>query len=265
VSTPRHYEAAAQAWFTGAEPAYLRYADALVAASPEPLAGLRVLDVGAGTGAACRSLRAAGAVVTAADAAVAMLSVARSELPELGVVAADALALPFGDGCWDAATSAFCVNHLEHPDRLLREAGRVVRRGGVVLASTYAEGPDHPDHEVKAIVDTVLTRWGWVPSAFSTLLRTTTSVLTGTPDRLQAVAVAAGLADVRVLTLEVDTGLRTADELVAWRLGLADPATYLLGLDVADQRALRAEAVAALGRAPAPLVRAILVLVARAP
>jgi ubiquinone/menaquinone biosynthesis C-methylase UbiE len=264
----RPYDAAAGAWLAGADPAYRRFADALVAASPDSLAGLRVLDIAAGTGAATVALAAAGATAYALDESPAMLRTARGAVSGLAdqipAVAADALALPFGAGVFDAAVSAFCVNHLEQPHLLLAEASRVVRPAGVVLASTFAEGDDHP---AKPAVDSVLRRWGWQPSAWHTDFHQRTAGITATPDRFAGVAARAGLTDVRVMQVEVDTGLSTAAELVAWRLGMAEQATYLSTLNPADRAALTADAVnsvAALGSSPKPMSRQVLLLTARA-
>jgi SAM-dependent methyltransferase len=256
------YEASAAAWLAGAEPAYRRFADFLVASAPVLLTGKRVLDIGAGTGAACRSLRNVGAVPYAVDESPAMLRLACSVLPGLAVVAADATALPFADGSWDAALTAFCVNHLEQPHLLLAEAGRVVRTGGVVLASTFEEGRDHP---VKEAVEEVLLRSGWQPSPWHQRFRSLTSALTATPERLADVARAAGLDDVRVLRAEIDTGLGTPAELVGYRLGMPELAGYLQSLDSEQREAITAEAERAVGPEPEPLRRTILVLTSRAP
>ena len=260
-ASTRPYESAADAWLAGADPAYRRFADALVAAAPDPLSGLRVLDIGAGTGAATRSLLAVGAQVWAVDESPAMLRTARGVVPGVALVAGDATALPFADGSFDAAVSAFCINHLDQPHLLLAEAGRVVRRGGCVLASTFEEGDDHP---AKAAIDSVLARWGWQQSAWHRDFHSRTSGLTATPGRLVAIGERAGLDDVRVVAVAVDTGLTTASELVGWRLGMAEQATFLATMPPADRAALTTEAEAAIGAAPPPLIRTVLVLVARA-
>lgn len=258
----RPYDTVAAAWLAGAEPAYRRFAAAMVASSPDPLQGKQVLDIGAGTGATSRALLAVGALPCAFDESVAMLRTALGVLPELTTVAGDALRLPFGDGAWDAAVSGFCINHLTEPPRLLAEAGRVVRPGGVVLASTFEEGEDHP---VKAAVESVLLEAGWEPSAWHQRFRCCTSGRTATPDRLAAVAKAAGLADVRVVRESVDSGLRTPAELVGWRLGMAESAHFLEALDAHRREAVTQAAIHALGPDPEPLRRPVLVLVARSP
>lgn len=261
-STVRAYDRVAAAWLAGAEPAYRRFAEALVAASPEPLRGQRVLDIGAGTGAASRSLLAAGAVPCAVDESDAMLRTAREVLPGVPAVAGDGLALPFADARWDAAVSAFCINHLTEPARLLAEAGRVVHPGGVVLASTFAEGEDHP---VKDAVEAVLLEAGWEPSPWHQQFRCCTSGLTSSPARLEAVAWDSGLDDVRVVSVLVDSGLRTPVELVGWRLGMAEPASFLAGLAPERREAITAAAVRAVGTDPEPLRRPVLILTARSP
>ena len=50
---------------------------------------------------------------------------------------ANAEALPFEPGAFDAVLSAFGICHLPHPDRFLREAHRVLKRGGRVAFSVW--------------------------------------------------------------------------------------------------------------------------------
>ncbi|RLF11051.1 MAG: hypothetical protein DRJ62_04225 [Thermoprotei archaeon] len=45
-------------------------------------------------------------------------------------------ALPFSDGYFDLATAFEVVEHLENPSHMLREAFRVLRRGGVLVLET---------------------------------------------------------------------------------------------------------------------------------
>jgi hypothetical protein len=52
-----------------------------------------------------------------------------------------------------------------------------------------------------------------------------------------------------------------AEDLVAWRLGMAQHAPFVAGLSPADRDAVRDRAVALLGDAP-PLVRSFLVITA---
>ena len=218
------YDAAAGGWASGPGPMYTRLAEALIAAAPVPLAGRRVLDLGAGTGAAGRAALAAGAgQVVAADLAVGML---RAAGPALHPVAADAAALPFRAGSFDLVAAAFCLNHLPDPAAALAEARRV---GAALAASTFAPGWTHP---AKDAVDAALRPFGYREPAWH-------ACVSLDADRLAGRAEAAGFSQVRVRTITVPAGLVTAAELAAWRLGLAQFAPFLDGLDAPARAAAR--------------------------
>jgi ubiquinone/menaquinone biosynthesis methyltransferase len=97
----------------------------------------RILDLGAGTldGALEIARRAPGARVAAADFAREMLRAGRAKLRGANVDthAADGHDLPYRDGAFDGAFSAFCVRNLRDLPRGLRELRRVVRPGGRVV------------------------------------------------------------------------------------------------------------------------------------
>ena len=101
----------------------------------DPRAGWRIADVGCGPGAFAAALVARGAQVTAIDSARAMLDAVAAR--ELGceLVEADAAALPLADGSHDAACIVQVLEYVDDPVGVLREAARVVRPGGVVLAA----------------------------------------------------------------------------------------------------------------------------------
>ena len=213
---------------------YDRLAAALIAAAPVPLAGRRVLDLGAGTGAAGRAALAAGAAqVVAADLAVGML---RAAGPALHPVAADAVALPFRAGSFDLVAAAFCLNHLPDPAAALAEARRV---GGALAASTFAAGWTHP---AKDAVDAALRPFGYREPAWH-------AGVSLDADRLAGRAEAAGFSRVRVRTVTVPAGLVTPAELAAWRLGLAQFAPFLRALDAPARAAARRAAERAVEQA----------------
>ncbi len=105
------------------------------------LSGARVLDVGCGAGLLAEALALRGARVTAIDLSPEVLTVARLHALESGVapdyreMSAEALA--------DAEPEAFdvvtCMEMLEHvpdPESVLRACARLLKPGGVLVAST---------------------------------------------------------------------------------------------------------------------------------
>lgn len=99
--------------------------------------GSKVLDVGVGTGrtAAVLSRRFK---VDGVDASHAMLDAARKRLPEsVRLFYAPASALPFPAGSYDAVVYNHVLRYLDiqDVDSALSEAGRVLRRGGVLVVS----------------------------------------------------------------------------------------------------------------------------------
>jgi demethylmenaquinone methyltransferase/2-methoxy-6-polyprenyl-1,4-benzoquinol methylase len=102
-------------------------------------AGDRAIDVACGTGklsvALAERVGPFGTVV-GLDLAPAMIEHARAgagDLVQLELIVGDALALPFEDGHFDAATIAFGLRNLADFETGFREIGRVVRRGGRVV------------------------------------------------------------------------------------------------------------------------------------
>ena len=102
-----------------------------------PLAGCRLLDVGAGAGGAALLAAALGAKVSAVDAAPAMVR----RMTERGVRASvqDGAALRFPDACFDAALSCFGVVLMPEPARGMAELRRVLRPGGRVAIVTWTQ------------------------------------------------------------------------------------------------------------------------------
>jgi demethylmenaquinone methyltransferase/2-methoxy-6-polyprenyl-1,4-benzoquinol methylase len=108
--------------------------------------GDRVLDACCGTGDLAIAAHAVGASVTGLDFSDRMLERARSKEPEVEWVRGDALALPFADGAFDAATVGFGVRNLDDLAVGLTELARVIRPGGRlgILEITRPRGPLAP-------------------------------------------------------------------------------------------------------------------------
>jgi len=102
-----------------------------------PVEGRRVLEIGSGAAQCSRWLAANGARVVATDLSARMLTRAAQLSPRpgsprpAGLVQADARALPFADGAFDVAFSAYgAVPFVADPERIMAEAARVLRPGG---------------------------------------------------------------------------------------------------------------------------------------
>jgi demethylmenaquinone methyltransferase/2-methoxy-6-polyprenyl-1,4-benzoquinol methylase len=89
-----------------------------------------VLDACCGTGDFALADARAGGKVTGLDFSERMLERARAKSSAVEWVQGDALALPFEDGSFDAATVGFGVRNLERLESGLAELRRVLRPGG---------------------------------------------------------------------------------------------------------------------------------------
>ncbi len=107
-------------------------------------AGDHALDVCCGTGDLALALRrrvgGAGRVV-GVDFAAEMLAVARRKSAEVEWIEGDALALPFADGAFAAATVGFGMRNLPDHGAGFAEMARVVRPGRRVVCLELTEPP----------------------------------------------------------------------------------------------------------------------------
>jgi SAM-dependent methyltransferase len=249
------YSSSAAAWQSGPSRLYDRLADRLLDHCPVPLAGALVVDVGAGTGAASHAALRRGGHVIALDVAEGMLRLDRSARPPAAV--ADALALPLATGSVDVVAAAFSINHLDDPVGAVAEGARVLRPGGVLVASAYASDDTHP---AKAAVDAAVREAGWQPPEWLGPAYANAAML-ATEQQAGAVLAAASLPG-RVIREQVAFPELTADDAVAWRLGMAQTAPFVASLSPKARDTLRARALELLGDAP-PVVRSVIVMVAQ--
>jgi len=112
--------------------------------------GDRVLDTCCGTGDLAIACLAEGGEVTGLDFSERMLERARAKSDQVEWMQGDALALPFEDGSFDAATVGFGVRNLEDLDRGLAELRRVLRPGGrlAILEITQPRGLLRPFYKL---------------------------------------------------------------------------------------------------------------------
>ncbi|MGI8663815.1 MAG: class I SAM-dependent methyltransferase [Acidimicrobiales bacterium] len=249
TTTATAYSAGAAAWADGPMRVYGPLAAELVARCPIDLRGRTVLDHGAGTGAV--SSAASEAQVVAVDNAIGMLLDRRASRPPAAI--GDALALPFRSGAFAGAIAAFALNHLVDASAGVREIARVARE--YVLVSTFAADDYHP---VKRAVDGALIEAGWSSPVW---YRESVAWMRrwGSVDGATATVELGGLVPERVEHARVPFPELDPRDLVRWRLGMAQCATFVSSH---DERAIEARALELLGDAE-PLVRSVIFITAR--
>jgi SAM-dependent methyltransferase len=105
--------------------------------------GTRLLDIACGPGLATARAQQRGALTHGLDFSPAMLAIARKRNPAISFDEGDAEALPYPDHEFDAAVSNFGIHHVPRPQLALLESHRVLRQGGRVAFSFWA---DHSDN-----------------------------------------------------------------------------------------------------------------------
>jgi demethylmenaquinone methyltransferase/2-methoxy-6-polyprenyl-1,4-benzoquinol methylase len=181
--------------------------------------GGAALDVATGTGKVAadlhRRLQPGGRVV-GVDLSPGMIAVARMRFagrPGLEFVAGDALALPTGDGAFDAATIAFGMRNLPDYRRGFEEMARSVRPGGRVACLEIARPRSRVARVLRWWFDRIVPVIGRIAGqgdAYAYLVRSVRGY--PAPERIAEIMREAGLVDVTwhgmsggIVTLHVGT------------------------------------------------------------
>ncbi|HEY0012995.1 MAG TPA: class I SAM-dependent methyltransferase [Allosphingosinicella sp.] len=204
------------------EPYARDLADRVAAIAPR-----RILETAAGTGivtaAVLRALPECEIVATDLNQAMLDLAAQRVRSAAVSFQAADAQALPFGDGSFDLVLCQFGV--MFFPDRVgaYREAKRVLKRGGLLLFNVWddlAANPA-PDAAARAVAglfpDDPPTFLGRVPFGYSDLARIEKDLKAAGFDEVsvETVAMRSRAADVREAALGLCTGTPLRAEIEA--------------------------------------------------
>jgi ubiquinone/menaquinone biosynthesis C-methylase UbiE len=244
------------AMFTGSTEAYDRfigrYGSALAGAMLETAGitpGLRVLDVGCGTGAlAARAAQIVGPEnVAAVDPSQPFADACRARIPDADVRVATAEALPFGEAVFDAVLSQLVVNFLTDAPKGLAEMRRVAKPGGVVAACVWDYAGEM--RLLRAFWDAAVAvdPDGAGPIAESHTMRYSN------PEELGALWSEAGLEGVEVSPLHVEASYTDFDDLwTPFTAGIGPAGAYCASLDHARQDVLRERLRAVLGDPTGP-------------
>jgi ubiquinone/menaquinone biosynthesis C-methylase UbiE len=121
-------------------------------------AGERVLDVGTGTGVAAEAALAVGATAVGVDESLGMLRVARAARPSVRAVGAEAIDLPFRDAVFDAVIGNFVIAHFTKYQTALHDMMRVLKTGGRLAVSAWADVDDDMTRTWTELVESVVPR-----------------------------------------------------------------------------------------------------------
>lgn len=198
--------------------------------------GRRWLDVGCGTGALSAAVleAAAPAAVTAVDPSAGFLERASSNLGSRATTALGTAAdLPLPDACVDVAVSGLVLNFTADPVAALVEQSRVTVAGGAVAAYVWDYAGEM--ELLRLLWDSAVD----LDPAAAALDEGVRFPLCR-PDALAAAFHSAGLGDVEVIPIDVDTVFTGFDDLWSPFLGGQGPApAYVASLDPGARAALR--------------------------
>ncbi len=118
------------------------YLEPVVLQSLQCLGVRRVLDLGCGNGALCRTLKDAGFDVAGCDADRAGVELARGRNPDIRFEVMDMAGAPgpFAGEIFDAVVSTEVVEHLYSPQRLPQAVGLLLKEGGWLVVTTPYHG-----------------------------------------------------------------------------------------------------------------------------
>jgi len=116
----------------------------VVTAIISPKAGMKILDIAAGTGSSSKPLVDKGADVIALDFSEGMLAAGRKRHKNIKFQQGDALKLPFGENTFDVTTISFGLRNTSDTSAALKEALRVTKKSGRIVVCEFS----HPTNKL---------------------------------------------------------------------------------------------------------------------
>lgn len=116
----------------------------VVTAIISPKAGMKILDIAAGTGSSSKPLVDNGADVIALDFSEGMLAAGRKRHKNIKFQQGDALKLPFEENTFDVTTISFGLRNTSDTTSALKEALRVTKKSGRIVVCEFS----HPTNKV---------------------------------------------------------------------------------------------------------------------
>ncbi|MCK4319949.1 class I SAM-dependent methyltransferase [Candidatus Micrarchaeota archaeon] len=108
----------------------------------------RTLDIGCGRGGHARYVSGFAKKVYGIDPSDEAIAEAKSVCPKCKFFVGSAYKLPFKDNFFDSVYSIDVIEHLDYPEKMLKEVKRVLKKGGVFLIQT-------PNYPVKRFYDLI--------------------------------------------------------------------------------------------------------------
>jgi len=209
--------------------------------------GMRILDLACGPGVLSRpiaELVAPGGEVIGVDLAPGMIERARAlRIPNARFEVMDIESLAFDDSTFDAAVCGHGLQFAPDLGRALREAQRVLKGGGRLVASV----PVSPVvQSVWALLDSVVDRH--LPPAPEVVDQQPTRRVAEDAHALRQAALDAGFTSADVEVVEEVVRWESAESLVAMFMGWWSWAVRLEAMEAADRQGFMDDATATLKR-----------------